>query len=535
MCDGPRTGTGRPTRKARAVESPTRFKLPDGFDRTQIEALLAEHCNFQAESSFARSWTFYDTFDWRLFDRSLSLQRSGGDLVLRFLPDDEALQKLRVKSPPRFARDLPEGAMKKQLSAIIEVRALLELVTVHIGSSTFRVLDREEKTVARLTWVEARPVSSEEGLPYASFLTVVPLRGYAKQAGRLASRLQKKLTFASGDENVCSSAFQAAGHTPGAYSGKLQVHLTPKLRAADATKRILRELLAILRANEAGIRADIDTEFLHDFRIAVRKTRSALSQIPKVFPVEPTNRFKRDLGVLGKLTNDLRDLDVFLLSEAHYRSLLPEAMQDDITPLIDHLRARRVDALTAVIDGLESRTYASLLDDWDRFLHETTTSGSAANATVPIPNLARRRIYRGYCCIVRDGSRILTNSEDKLLHALRIECKKLRYLLDFFASLFPRKQIARMTRQLKRLQTNLGEFTDLAVQQDYLLAIAEGLTLDEPQARRVLVATGFLVETMARKQQAAKAKFAGIFTEFASPAHRKQVRILFAKGKKNRL
>jgi len=63
-----------------------------------------------------------------------------------------------------------------------------------------------------------------------------------------------------------------------------------------------------------------------------------------------------------------------------------------------------------------------------------------ANAAVPIIDLARKRIYKRYQRVVSDGDYILTHTQDELLHALRIECKKLRYLMEFFASLFPKKE-----------------------------------------------------------------------------------------------
>ncbi len=236
--------------------------------------------------------------------------------------------------------------------------------------------------------------------------------------------------------------------------------------------------------------------------------------------------------MLGKLTNDLRDLDVYLLAEPDFRAMLPDAMQPDIAPLFDYLRSHRADALAEVIAGLESKDYARMIAKWETFLNKPANAKNAANATVPIIDLARKRINSQYCRIVRDGNTILKHTEDELLHDLRIECKKLRYLLEFFASIFPPKGIARMIKQLKRLQDNLGEFTDLSVQQAYLLSIAEALDIDKAQARRSLVATGFLVETMARRQQEVKADFAGTFKQFASPKHQKQFQRLFAKGKK---
>jgi CHAD domain-containing protein len=515
------------------MNMPTRFKIPDGFDRTRIDAMLAKRYEFLTEAQRVQSWIIYDTFDCRLFARSLTLQWSGQDLILRTLLDGETLHSLPAASAPRFARDLPDGVFREQLHAIIAERALLDLATAHTWSSTYRILNKDEKTVARLVYTELRPDASEKSPPLASFLTVQPLRGYDNQARRLAAHLQKSLPVAPGNEGVTFSALQAVGRTPGAYSGKLDVlHLEPDMPAAEATKIILRQLLKIMRANEAGIKADIDIEFLHDYRIAVRRTRSALSQIRQVFPPQKTDHYKQEFRALGKLTNGLRDLDVYLLAEPDFRAMLPDAMQPDIAPLFDYLRSHRADALAAVIAGLESKSYARMITKWETFLNKPVKAKDAPKATVPIIDPARKRINNQYCRIVRDGNAILKQPEDERLHALRVECKKLRYLLEFFASIFPPAEIAKRIKQLKRVQDNLGEFTDLAVQQAYLLSIAEALDIDEAQARRSLVATGFLVETMARRQQVVKADFAGIFKQFAAPKQQKQFQRLFAKGKK---
>ena len=47
---------------------------------------------------------------------------------------------------------------------------------------------------------------------------------------------------------------------------------------------VLTALLDTLEANVPGTMRDIDTEFLHDLRIAVRRTRSALKLAGDVLP-----------------------------------------------------------------------------------------------------------------------------------------------------------------------------------------------------------------------------------------------------------
>ena len=69
-----------------------------------------------------------------------------------------------------------------------------------------------------------------------------------------------------------------------------------------------------MKDNEKGIIDDIDSEFLHDFRVAVRRTRSLLGQIRYVLPKRRVTRFKRDFAWLGEVTGPARDMDVYLLS-----------------------------------------------------------------------------------------------------------------------------------------------------------------------------------------------------------------------------
>jgi len=293
--------------------------------------------------------------------------------------------------------------------------------------------------------------------------------------------------------------------------------------AANAAARlILRYLLELMRANEAGIKADADIEFLHEYRVAVRRTRSVLGQIRNVFPPEKVECFKREFGNLGRRTNDLRNLDVFLSTEADYRARLPGDMREDITPLFDFLRSRRSEVFAGVVASLESAPYGRFLDEWDRFLHQPIGENYPRNARVPIIKLARRRIDRQYHTVLRDGVHALDHPEDEVLHTLRLECKKLRYLLEFFAVLFPPEEVAPLLKRLKRLQDNLGAVSDLGDQRAYLYSIAEVLDIDGAQARKALVATGYLMEAIAREQQSIRADFVKIFKSFASPTHRNQ-------------
>jgi CHAD domain-containing protein len=51
------------------------------------------------------------------------------------------------------------------------------------------------------------------------------------------------------------------------------------MRADVAAKYIYSHLLKAIKDNEQGTIADTDSEFLHDFRVAVRRPRAGLSQL----------------------------------------------------------------------------------------------------------------------------------------------------------------------------------------------------------------------------------------------------------------
>ena len=234
------------------------------------------------------------------------------------------------------------------------------------------------------------------------------------------------------EEDVYLEILEAVNQKPGDYSTKLKIQLNPNMRADDATKIVLRFLLKIIKCNEEGIKADLDTEFLHDFRVAIRRTRSALSQIKSVFPEDTTVRFRREFAALGKLSNSLRDLDVYLLNERSYKAMLPSALRADIEPLFDYLRAKRSEALNGVVSNLNSKQLLRTLRDWEAFLNEPSkNSPSALNAVVPNnKSCAEKNLQEIPECRETRTPHSLQNTRDDLLHQLRIECKKLRYLME---------------------------------------------------------------------------------------------------------
>ena len=154
-------------------------------------------------------------------------------------------------------------------------------------------------------------------------------------------------------------------------------------------------------------------------------------------------------------------------------------------------------------------------------------SPTALNAKTPIIALARERIYKKYGSVVKTGARILESADNSMFHVLRIHCKKLRYLMEFFYSLFPMEKMDILIEQLKKLQDNLGDFNDLRVQEEYLLSIARELPVTNVKSKKTLLAIGSLVENLGRDRQMIREAFAKTFADFASSLNRELFQDVF--------
>ena len=98
-----------------------------------------------------------------------------------------------------------------------------------------------------------------------------------------------------------------------ANGNRSSAKLRPETFAAVAIAEMLTGFAAAIEENVPGTVASIDTEFLHDLRVAVRRTRSILKLVGDVLPDGLAERFAPEFKWLGDLTTPVRDLDVYLL------------------------------------------------------------------------------------------------------------------------------------------------------------------------------------------------------------------------------
>ena len=271
-----------------------------------------------------------------------------------------------------------------------------------------------------------------------------------------------------------------------------------------------------MKLNEEGVVKDIDTEFLHDFRVAVRRTRSALTLTNDIFPAETIDGFKTNFRALGWKSNELRDLDIYLQRRQQYTEMLPPSLRPGLGLLFGMIESERKVALRVFTEELTSDSYRGLIASWEEFLN---SPGEAVKdlpaASGPVSSLAKTRIRKRYKKAVKLGKSIDESSSDREIHTLRIECKKLRYYLEFFESLFPAVEIKEVIGHLKRLQDNLGDYNDMHVQQERLKGYISKMDPAAVEGRDGIAAAGGLISELYLKQREIRSEFHERFEEFS--------------------
>jgi CHAD domain-containing protein len=497
------------------VTQPSEHFVVDGGEFDLLPATLDGCFSTRVEPGPARTETYHDTFDWRLHRNGarLVLRRRRRALLASFENADGSIEG-ELKDAPCFARDLPAGPLRDALGPILTVRRILPVIRVRRRTRTVEVLNEDRKIVARVSADEIEVAAPEDRSRWTAVTpcwTVRPLRGYDSEARAIGERLANLPNARRDPRTELDRLLATIDREAGAYSSKFRLDLTGKEPAGVAVRRVLAKLIETVRLNEPGTLADLDSEFLHDFRVAIRRTRSCIGQMKTALPASRIEPFKKEFAWLGEITGPTRDLDVFLIDLDRWSD-----DNEAWAPLLDLVRRDQRREQKKMAAQLRTPRYRALLADWAIFLESEPAPGEAPESERPIVEAATERIARRYTRMVARGRKLDARRATRALHRLRIEGKKLRYLLEFFRTTFPAETVEPAIGALKRLQDNLGEFNDLQVQQAALPLLARRLGNSGSAPAETLLLIGRLLERLVRREREVRRDFLGEFEHFAS-------------------
>ncbi|MDF1581471.1 MAG: CHAD domain-containing protein [Desulfuromonadales bacterium] len=520
--------------------APHSFYLPDDMTSKQLLAALDSLGNLRVLPPENLLRSYYDTFDWRLHAAGGYLLEEQQNQQIRTcwrrIVDHQLLGQM-IAAAPRYPAQRPPGPLRDALAKLTDMRTLLPVARLELRVDRATLLNKQGKTVLRCTVEAGKTVDTENSADRAlpSRLCLEQVKGYPKPYAKALVLVQEQLKLEPAGPQL-EEVLALAGRKPQDYSSKLEVELQPAMPAGEALRILLHHLLITMERNLAGTRQDLDSEFLHDFRVAVRRTRSLLSQVKGVIPPAVASHFAAEFKWLGQITGATRDLDVYLLKLPGYRAGLPDSMQEDLQPLQDYLVRHQQLEQRKLARQLASVRCRRLLDEWRRFLTGPPDKHSWPEKAVrPILEVANRKSWKTYRLVLDEGLLISENSPAAALHELRIRCKKLRYLMEFFQSLHPAELVSTQIKTLKGLQDVLGDFHDLEVQADALRDFGRDMQAELPDLPgEVFMAMGVLIDSLYKRQAIERQNFSGRFARFARPANRKICHELFKPSAPNK-
>jgi CHAD domain-containing protein len=193
--------------------------------------------------------------------------------------------------------------------------------------------------------------------------------------------------------------------------------------------------------------------------------RSAFRVFVPYYEAERVKPFTRGLRDTARALGRVRDLDVFMERAEGYLAEVPAGEQSALEPLLNSWLDQREVARGRMLTYLDSKRYQRFVGDFHQFL---TTEGDGVKPTPagkPIPTLvyqiAPSLIYQRYE-VVRGYERLIADAPLEILHALRIDCKRFRYTLEFFREVLG-TEVDDVIKQTVKVQDHLGDLNDADV------------------------------------------------------------------------
>ena len=492
------------------MTSATRALQAAGEGRLELQALVA---------ALSRRYTVVsgpkllvgrvqlDTFDRRLRAVGLTLEHqrvATGELLVLRRPGAASAVAVPVTGLrwPALVEVLPTGPIREAIAPVTGVRALMVTSDEKRRMRRLELHNEDGKIVAR---VELDEPASAAGAP--AQVTVRSLRGYDEDARR-ADRLLVGLGLQALERPEDREPSSAPPKSGPSRAVPARLVLT----------KALSDFLMTIRENLPGLLDDVDTEFLHDFRVAVRRTRATLKLGRPALPDAMRLEWEPAFRWLGDLTTPVRDLDVYELDLPVMSQWLVTADPADLEPLATHLRGRRTSERRVLVRSLRSARFRRLIMEWGEELARLVDgSGDADGEPLSAGHLADRSIARAYRRVARGGALIGADSPAEDLHELRKRCKELRYALEVFDALIDHAARKRAVADLKELQDVLGRFQDAEVQRRALRGFAEEMMADGTTAGAML-AMGELIGHLDVEQDRARREFDVAFAHFERPS-----------------
>jgi inorganic triphosphatase YgiF len=313
--------------------------------------------------------------------------------------------------------------------------------------------------------------------------------GDAHRLFALAREIARDVPVRLGHASKAERGYALASGAPAAPQKARAVPLDGPLSAGAALRRIAYGCIAQMQANEAGTLAGRNPEYLHQFRVGLRRLRSCLGLAGLALGKPAVAGMAAELRWLQNALGPARDWDVLATETLASLARSVGAVAELRAFRARCARVRRSHG-EAAREAIRSPRYTALvLALGEQFAHDelagfvraapvadatTALPPSGPGLTAPVAEFAAFALDRLHKRLRKRGAEV-PKASPEARHQVRIAAKKLRYATEFFGALYPKKRVAPYLAALEELQDILGALND-AVVADHLLAEAIAAT-----------------------------------------------------------
>ncbi|MEX0604463.1 MAG: CHAD domain-containing protein [Marinobacter sp.] len=287
------------------------------------------------------------------------------------------------------------------------------------------------------------------------------------------------------------------------HSGKVVNQLTPKVASYKLFKRkaprppeiqhlalprrvplILEHQYHLVRALEAGVMAGHDPEFLHQYRINIRRSRAIAESLLDMTDDKSLKKAVKALKRWGQATSRLRYLDVFIGELAlQQHPTCTQALREGRVQTFYQVWAR--EEHKRLSDKMKTRAYRQDLTQWRGFIKsEKFKKLLGGLGSDSIQKVLEQRVTHQNTLL----QQLSSTTADADVHKIRKMVKRIRYLAELD------KPVFRATlKKLKKRQEMLGHFQDLCVRIDFIDAFSNSYlaaAVPEKAMKQILALAG---------------------------------------------
>ena len=239
---------------------------------------------------------------------------------------------------------------------------------------------------------------------------------------------------------------------------------------AEAGRKIMAALLEKVQSHEADLRVQTDVFSVHETRKTCRRLRTAFRIFEPYFErgllKAHGKRFRKFMRRLGRS----RDIAVFLMKFESFRDevldvyALSPLQNQSLAEFEHYWREELSKADQKARDYLTKGKHEALIKAFDAFAHtegEGVLDDNEPETPLKVRYIAPILIFQK-AASVRAYDGFIEGASMETLHTLRIQCKEMRYTIEFFLPVLgPTARDA--LSDLKRVLTHLGDLNDARI------------------------------------------------------------------------